>query len=131
MQNIHAFTNALDHNQFDLAASFLDSNCCYEINATTIIGRDKIMDSYRSNAEWAFATFDELQFESRVDAEGDNFLVTYTDISKHQGINHIYRCQQLLQVDAAGLICKIVHREIPGEKERLQDFEKRVGIVRK
>jgi hypothetical protein len=123
-------TKALDANDFATASLFIANDCIYEIGSQYIVGRDKIIALYKENADWARTSIDDVVFESQVDAEGDGFLVNYTDKITHKGMKHIYRCQQLLSFNKQGYVNKILHREIPGEKESLEAFETKAGIIR-
>lgn len=121
---------ALDANDFDAASYFLADDCVYEIGTQRIVGRDKIIGSYKGNADWAKSAIDEVMLESQISADDNGFLITYTDKITHKGLKHIYRCQQILSLNEQGLVIKILHREIPGEKEGLQAFEAKAGIIR-
>lgn len=127
--NILSFVRALDKNDFHEARMFLSDDCVYVVGEKTIKGADAIISSYQGNWEWGRKNIDEIYFESHVAEASGRYLVTYTDHLRHKGKTHVYQCQQLL-TDQEGIIVRIEHREIPGERQKLEEFEQEVGIVR-
>lgn len=130
-ERVVAFAAALDKDEFETAIRFVANDCVYESPSGQIVGAAKIMDSYAKNAAWARDAFDNLEFRSHVDMRSPTeALIEYTDITKHEGVGHTYRCQQIVTIDEDGLICAIKHREIPGQAEALNAFFEKVGVQR-
>lgn len=120
----------LDDERFDDARSLLHEDCEYASPGGTIRGPSSILESYRRNAAWAHETFEHIEWESDLALEGDGRVrITFTDRTVHRGVSHVYRCQQLVRVEA-GRVRHIEHVSIPHEEERLAAFFKRVGVER-
>src|SRR5580765_845858 len=121
---------ALDRNDFATAASLISPECRYEVRGETLIGADSIVASYAESNQWATTHLDEVRYESEVgEPAGDTVAVGYTDyLMKAGGGWHRHRCRQHLTVDDEGVIVRIVHEDLPGEVEALDDYFERCGI---
>jgi len=125
------FAEALDRDDFDAARDLLHENVVYDAPNGRLDSRDAVIDSYARNARWARRAFDELTFRSDVQMLAtDRAEILYTDETMHRGVHHIYQCRQIITFDDTGRISHIEHREIPGEKEKLEAFLDRVGVKR-
>ena len=127
-----ALSLALDRNDFATTARLIASDCVYEVRGDRIDGSDAIVASYAENNQWAVQHLDEVRYESVVEApEGDTVPVLYTDYLMRAGGGwHRHRCRQRLTVGADGKIVRIVHEDLPGEMEALEDYFQRCGISR-
>ena len=123
---------ALDRNDFATAARLISAECRYEVRGETLIGAAAIIGSYAENNLWATQNLDEVRYESEVgEPAGDTVAVHYTDyLMKAGGGWHRHRCRQHLTVDDEGRIVRIVHEDLPGEVEALDDYFERCGIGR-
>lgn len=129
--NVMAFAKALDIDDFSAAARFVADDCVYDAPTSQRVGAEAIMASYAENAKWARGVFDSLEFKSDVEMQSSRTaVITYTDITRHGGVDHTYRCRQVVDLDADGMICGIRHDEIPGEREALEAFLKQAGVKR-
>lgn len=91
-QTALAFARALDRDDFDEAMSHLALLCVYHSPNGKIVGAVDVIASYRHNAEWARATFDNIEFESEVEqVDAHGYRITYIDRTTHQGQSHEYR----------------------------------------
>ncbi len=124
------FASALDRCDFDEAAQYLAPGCRYEINGRELVGPDAIIASYRESAEWASGAFEQVVYESEVEQEGDSFTVLYIDRLIHHGETHEHRSHQRLWLNDAGLVIRIVHEDLPGEREKLDAFLARFDVKR-
>ena len=125
------FAAALDRDDFDGAAELLMSDCVYQFEGDLITGREAIIETYRRNGEWARSTFDRIDYESLIEiADDGRACITFIDDIQHAGQCHQYRCQQLVSVNAWGLIESIEHVEIENERPALEAFLERVGVRR-
>lgn len=125
------FAQAIDDEDFRRAAVFLDPMVVYETGRAELVGVDQTIDAYGEAARQAARMFDELVNENEVDAMGgDRARVRYTDRLRHRGHAHAFRCQQVLTIPAGRGVVRIVHRELPGERARLQGFMRRAGVGR-
>ena len=122
----------LDDDDFSAAHALLAPDCAYETLRETLRGPDPIVDSYRAASEWARRTFDEVRYESEVQSvSGATACVTFIDYLLKAGHGwHRYRCQQEFTLGADGRIVRIVHRDMPGEREALEAYFRECGIER-
>jgi hypothetical protein len=123
---------ALDADDFAAAGRWLAEDCVYEGASETFRGAEAILASYASASAWAHRTFDEVRYESQVGApDGDTVSVTFTDyLLKAGGRWHRYRCRQEFTVGRDGRIARIVHHDLPGERDALAAYFKECGIER-
>jgi SnoaL-like protein len=124
------FAAALDRSHFDEARRYLAADCHYETGHEQLIGPDAIIASYRESAEWGERVLEDVTYESRVEETAVGLSVLYTDRITHHGQTQVYRCRQHLWFDDAGQIVRIVHEELPGERERLDGFLVQHGLQR-
>lgn len=116
---------ALDAEDYAAARGWLADDCVYHIDGGDIVGPDAIIDSYRGNGDQARRRFDEIRYASEaVGTAPDAAEVTYTDRLRRGAAWHEFRCRQRLRV-AAGAVVEITHEELPGERDRLREFEGR------
>ena len=115
---------ALDQEDYESARSWMEDDCVYEIRGETIVGADKIIASYRENAEAGRDRFDSVCFESSVSSIGDGRVrIDYTDIVTRSGDTLIHRCAQLVEFGESDQACRIVHEDLEGEREALEAFK--------
>lgn len=123
------FVTALDREDFETAAACVAMDCVYRFRGTELVGPTEIIVSYRKSAAWARASFDGMRYESRLAGEEPGrWRVRYTDLTEHRGLTHRHECEQVLWSDAAGLIGRIEHVDLPGEREKLMAFLASVGV---
>jgi hypothetical protein len=86
---------------------------------------------YTELCEWVETTFEAVQYESRVELENDGRVrVHFRGLIDH-GEHHLdFRCQQLLTVDEQGLIQRIEHIDLPGERDKDDGFNLACGVTR-
>jgi len=117
---------ALDAEDYSAARATLAEGCVYHTGTTTLVGPEAVIGSYRATGEAAHERFDEILYASRVDpSETSGAVITYTDRVRCGREWHEFRCRQHVRIGAAGLVDEIWHEELPGERERLQEFEQR------
>lgn len=124
--------HALDADDYTGARACLDDDCVYVGLDETWRGSEAIVGSYADASAWAHRTFDEVRYASEVGtAAGATVPVTFTDYLLKAGRRwHRYRCRQEFTVGSAGRIVRIVHRELPGEREELDAYFRECGIER-
>ena len=119
---------ALDAEDYVAARAILAAGCIYHTGTTTLTGPDAILASYQANGEAARGRFDGIEYSSRVEPSGAaGAVIIYTDRVHRGDERHEYRCRQHVRIGKAGLVEEIRHEELPGERERLQEFERRTG----
>jgi len=117
---------ALDAEDYDAAAKHLAQGCTYEFRGRVIEGADAIIASYRAAGEAGRDRFDAIHYESSVLPVGtDGARIDYTDIVTIAGDTHAHRCAQEVSLDKDGLVSRIRHIDLEGERETLQQFEAR------
>lgn len=121
---------ALDADDLQAAARLLSEDCVYEAGGETHRGPAAITASYAAASARARRLFDDVRYESVVDAvEGDTATVTFIDyLLKAGGLSHRHRCRQAFTVSAEGRVTRIVHHDLPGEREALAAFLRACGI---
>ena len=124
------FAAALDRCDFIEAGRYVAPDCHYQTGREELVGPDAILASYRDNAVWASHALEQVIYESEVEETSDDFSVLFIDRIMHQGQTHEYRCRQHLSLNHGGQVVRIVHEELPGERERLNDFFGRHGVIR-
>ena len=125
------WAHLLDHDAFADLPAMMHARCTYVLPNETIIGPDGIVASYRAASEWAHATFDTIEWYSELAIEPDGRVrITFIDITRHKGVDHTYRCQQIITIGDDGLICHIEHIDLPEERAALDAFFDRVGVTR-
>ena len=124
------FASALDREDYEAARAKLAADCRYEARTEVVAGPDAIVSSYRSQGETARRLFDAVDYRSEpVNAGADTACVAFSDrLSKH-GRTHTFECQQWLYFQPDGLIARIVHEDLPGERQRLLEFCATCGVT--
>ena len=123
---------ALDADDFTTALGLLAEDCVYRGREDTSHGAEAILASYADASAWAHRTFDEVRYASETGpAAGDTVTVTFTDyLLKAGGRWHRYRCTQEFTIGRDGKVARIVHRDLPGEREALDAYFRECGIER-
>jgi hypothetical protein len=118
------FAAALDGEDYETARASLAAGCVYEAPEGELIGPEAIVASYSQNGVAARGRFAKIEYTSEVAATGPaEAVITFTDRVMLGGQWHAYRCRQHIRLDATGLIEHIRHEELPGERERVRQFE--------
>lgn len=125
-----AFATALDRADYRTAAALLAEDVEYATDRRTLRGPPEVIGSYREHDEWTRRNLQSVDYESATRVDGDLVVVTFIDRLAHCGLTHTYACEQLLWIDQRGLIRRIEHREIPGQREAVEAFLARLGIKR-
>jgi len=127
-----AMARALDADDLDAARALLADDCVYELRDDTLRGPEAVLASYRDASAMARRLFDEVRYESDIESvSGATARVTFTDYLLKAGHPwHRYRCMQAFTVGTGGRIVRIVHEEIPSEREALERYFRECGIER-
>jgi hypothetical protein len=125
------FASSLDADDFPALTELLSATCEYLIRDKTLRGPEAIGQSYREASDWAKGHIDSVVFESSVRQESEQVaIVTFVDHLQHQGHGHTFRCEQRVFVGEDGKISRIVHQDLPGEREAADAFLARIGVSR-
>lgn len=118
------FARALDEEDYPAARALLAPDCDYEIRGDTHRGPDAIVASYKGNGDEAARKFDTIEYDSAVRLEAPTrAVIQFTDRIRHAGQSFTHICEQHVTVNADRLITRIEHRDLPGERERLEAFK--------
>jgi ketosteroid isomerase-like protein len=129
---VAAMARALDADDLDAVRALLADDCVYQVRGETLHGPEAIVASYAAASAMARRLFDEVRYESAVEGvSGTTARVAFTDYLLKAGHPwHRYRCRQEFTVGAAGRIVRIVHQEIPSERDALDRHMRECGIER-
>ena len=109
--------------------ALLAPHCRYDAPDGPIVGADAIVDSYRRAGKLAASVFDFVGFESGlISVRGDRAEICFTDRLTKDGKEYVYRCRQRLHFTPGGLVSRIVHEELPGERQSVLEFCAEHGI---
>jgi hypothetical protein len=125
------FSSALDNDDFEEARRYLSKNCVYFIDGRTLTGADEIVNSYERNMTEARNKLDRLEW-GKTEIKKLNaleYLLYFTDLLTHKGVNHVYKCSQRLRLNESGEIIEITHFEEGEERKNLELFYSKVGIT--
>ena len=130
LERVQQLAAALDREDWPAARALLAEHCEYDCGAERMHGPEAILASYRESAEWGRKNLEHVRYESAVRKDARGFVITYTDLIEHRGAGHRYRCEQHVGLDDDGLVARIEHRELPGEKEALNAYWQAIGVKR-
>ena len=129
-ETVAAFATALDRCDYPTAAALLAEDVEYVTGRQTLRGLAAIIASYREHDEWARRHLQSVRYESYVRVDGDRVVITFIDHLTHDGATHTYECEQLVWIDQRGLVARILHREVPGQRDAVEVFLDRMGVRR-
>jgi hypothetical protein len=128
LDSAQRFAAALDAEDYESVRALLAANCSYHSPGGLLTGPDAILASYREHGQSASHRFDKIEYRSAVESIGPReALITFVDRVTLRRATHEFRCQQRIRIGVGGLIEEIRHEEIPGERERLREFEASAG----
>src|SRR5262245_22249143 len=117
------FASALDRDDFGALAAMLDDDCEYVSPKGTMRGCQAIVGAYRDASQLAKAENDDVRYDSSIRGHGaGSAVVVFADYLRNGGREHAYFCEQEIHVNAQGLVCRIIHHELPGQREALDSF---------
>ncbi|QDU40759.1 SnoaL-like domain protein [Maioricimonas rarisocia] len=123
------FAQALDHEEYHAASKLLADDCVYTCRGSTYRGPEAIIDSYRGHGDAASRDFDGIEYESRVEERADGMaVIEFVDQLTHRGKSHTFTSQQVIEVGDDGLIRRIEHVDLPGQREALETFLRECGV---
>ena len=123
------FARALDLDEYDVVRALLAPDCHYETRTGPIFGADAIVDSYRDASKKARSLFEAVAYDSALlGAKMDAADISFSDRLTKDGRQHVYRCRERLFFNPGGLVRRIVHEELPGERQKLLEFCARCGV---
>jgi len=122
------FAALLDTDDFASLAPMLAAACVYDTGRGALVGPEAIVASYRGASDRARASLDAMRFESElIAADERSAVVLFRDHITLRGRTHVHTCHQRVEFAPDGTVTCIEHRELPGERERLEAFLARGG----
>jgi hypothetical protein len=125
------FAEALDHEDYVVLADLLADECEYVTRNGPVVGSQAVIASYETAGAWAKSHIQQVRYESavRMSQEG-HAIVTFIDHLEHNGLAHTYSCEQRVYVDVLDRVCRIVHNDLPGQRESADAFLQTIGVTR-
>ncbi len=118
------FAAALDADAFEVVRPLLAPECVYEVRGETLVGRDAILRSYAAASRAGRRRFDHVTYASAVEDTEVGALVRFVDVLGLGGREHRHTSHQHLTLGPSGSrVTRIVHEDLPGEREALAAFE--------
>jgi hypothetical protein len=131
-KQVNQFAKALDNSDFDEALKFLDDNCIYYCRGKIYSGNKSIISEYKNNSDWVENTFESINYESSTETiSAKQFKIHLTDKISHKGHYLHHKSEQILLFNDSGLIERIEHIDLPGEREKVDKFFQDCGVTRK
>lgn len=122
------FAKSLDAEDYETAIALLADDCVYELRGETHRGPAAIIASYRGHGDDASDEFDKIEYESVIEAESETrHTIRFIDHLTHNGERFTFECRQVIDLNDAGLITAIEHIDLPGQREALEEFRRRMG----
>jgi hypothetical protein len=122
-QRARRFASLLDGDDLARLAPLLAATCTYDTGQELLVGPEAIIASYRGASDRAREQFDDMRFESELIAADDHSaVVLFRDLITLRGRTHVHVCHQRVEFAPDGKVVRIEHRELPGERERLEAF---------
>ncbi|MFC1636768.1 hypothetical protein ACFL5Z_18225 [Planctomycetota bacterium] len=126
------FAEALQLEDYQAARDLLAPECVYFQLARDLKGPKAVIDSYKQGAKWGIDQFDSVERESSVKpTEDGRALLTFFYKIRHKGKSLRFRSEQIIELDAAGLIGRIEHIELASQANALFKFYFETGIISK
>ena len=123
METVLRFALALDEEDYATLATLIADDCEYVTRKGTIRGRQEVIRSYQTASALAKATVNSVTYESYVRSEPNGpMTVTFVDHLEHDGLRHSFSCEQVVYLGAEDRVFRIVHQELPGQREALDVF---------
>jgi erythromycin esterase-like protein len=129
---VETLARALDCDDYETAAAVMADNVVYSIGDIVLHGREEIVASYREASAMARRLFDEVGYDHVVypTEDPDTFRVAYSDILTVGGETLAHMAEQHVTVAPTAGVVQIVNVDVPGEREKVDDFLNRHGLSR-
>ncbi len=132
IEYVETLARALDADDYEMAASVLSDQVEYSIGGDVINGPVAVLASYREASEMAHRLFDSVAYGHEVSATDDPlvFRVSYSDELTVGDETLKHMAEQHVTVAADGGVVKLVNVDLPGEREKVDEFMARHGLSR-
>jgi len=123
---VKQFAESLDAEDYQTSRALLSEQCEYTCREKLYCGPVAIIETYREAGNTASCEFETIEYESSVSSVTDHAaLIHFKDHLSHQGQRLTFECHQLVEIDEEGMITRIEHRDLPGQREALNEFRTR------
>lgn len=132
IEYVETLARGLDTDDYEMAASVLSDRVEYSIGGDVVNGPAAVLASYREASEMAHRLFDSVVYGHEVNATDDplSFRVSYSDELTVAGETLKHVAEQYVTVAAGDGVVRIVNVDLPGEREKVDQFMARHGISR-
>lgn len=132
IEYVETLARGLDADDYLMAASALSDQVEYSIGGDVINGPVAVLASYREASEMAHRLFDGVVYGHEVNATDDplSFRVSYSDELTVAGETLKYMAEQHVTVVPGDGVVRIFNVDLPGERERVDEFMARHGLSR-
>lgn len=132
IEYVEILARALDADDYEMAASVLSDQVEYSIGEDVINGPAAVLASYREASEMAHRLFDSVSYGHVVNTTDDPlfFRVSYSDELTVAGETLKHMAEQHVTVAADEGVVRIVNVDLPGEREKVDEFMARHGLSR-
>lgn len=129
---VETLAHALDADDYEAAAATMADNVVYTIGDRVLHGPEEIVASYRDASAMARRLFDEVGYDHEVFPTEDpnTFRVSYSDILTVGGETLAHMAEQHVTVSPGSGVVNIVNVDVPGEREKVDEFLARHGLSR-
>jgi hypothetical protein len=129
---VEALAQALDADDYEAAAATMADDVVYTIGDRVLHGPEDIVASYRDASAMARRLFDEVEYDHEVFPTEDpnTFRVSYSDILTAGGETLAHMAEQHVTVSSESGVTNIVNVDVPGEREKVDEFLTRHGLSR-
>jgi hypothetical protein len=132
IEYVETLAQALDADDYEAAAATMADDVVYTIGERVLHGSAEIVASYRDASAMARRLFDEVGYDHEVFPTEDpnTFRVSYSDILTVDAETLAHMAEQHVTVSPGAGVVKIVNVDVPGEREKVDEFLTRHGLSR-
>lgn len=129
---IKTLAQALDDDDYETATSVMTPDVEYVIGDQTLSGPAAIVASYKAASEMAHRIFDGVGYDHEIVAtdDPDLFHIHYSDILTIGDETLTHKALQYVRAEEGKGVVHIINVDVPGERERVNDFLTRHGRSR-
>jgi hypothetical protein len=129
---VETLARALDCDDYETAAEVMADSVVYTIGDRVLHGPAAIVASYRESSEMARRLFDEVDYDHEIfpTEDPDTFRVSYSDILTVGGETLTHMAEQHVTAAPGVGVRTIANVDVPGEREKVDEFLARHGLSR-
>lgn len=128
---VERLATALDSDDYRSAAGVLAQDMVYQLGTKILVGPEAAIESYRAASKQAHHLFDRVHYDHEIiESDGSTFRVKYLDILFIDDERLVHHAEQLVTVDPDLEVVRIINVDVPGEREKVDEFLARHGRSR-